>query len=661
MNESNMVVTDVECYVNYFLVKFKRIHDGIIIGFESFEDSQLDIASINNLLRKYTHITFNGIKYDQLMLEAACQGYSNIRLKELSNWIIDERAQDWMVRAKFGFRKKDITQIDLLEPSPGSGGLKVYSGRGHVKKMQDLPYPHETVLTREQATNVNIYCDNDLHNTHTLFNSLKTQLGLRVTMGEECGINLMSKSDAQIAEAVIKHELTQLTGSKPTKPKNLPNSYTFEPPSNLVFKTQVMQNLLKFYSEVEFERNPMDGKLIKPKDFGESHGFKNGKVTIGDAQYTVGLGGIHSCEKKICYNNTRDKIIMIDVASYYPNIILNNKLFPPHLGPEFLTVLRQLLERRLKAKAGAKDMSNTLSEREVFQVISDSLKIVINGTFGKTAERHSIMYSPKIMMQATITGQLTLLMLVESLELAGIPVISANTDSVLIQPSSTLLEYEAKRIVSNWEERTNYTMDYNYYDGLYTRDLNNYVAFYGDGGHVGKGCFAETGLSKNPTSQICTDAIVKYLGDAVPVEETILSCSDIRKFISLRKVTSGALYVGQHVGQVIRWYYSNNIKDDAIYYKPTQKIIDNPVHMKTSKGDLRYHHDGTPKYKGLNPRTYLDHDGSEFNIFVGNKVAKTNGAVPIMDLPDEFPSDVNFDWYVSESKKMLKTMGVTHI
>lgn len=661
MDDSNMIVTDVECYVNYFLIKFKRIRDGVILGFESFEDSDLDIASINNIMRKYTHITFNGIKYDQLIVEAACQGFSNARLKEVSNWIIKERAQPWQVRAKFGFREKKITQIDIMEPAPLKGSLKVYSGRGHVKKMQDLPYPHETVLTRDQATNVNIYCDNDLHNTHTLFDKLKTQLELRETMSEEYSIDLMSKSDPQIAEAVIKHELKVLTGKNATKAQNIPKSYRYEPPDTLTFKTKVMNKVLKLYTDTRFVLDPISGKILKPKDFGASHGFENSKVVIGEAKYTIGLGGIHSCEKKICYNNTRDKIIMIDVTSYYPNIILKNRLFPPHLGPEFLTVLRSLLMRRLDAKRGAKDKSKPLSEREVLQTISDSLKIVINGTFGKTSERHSIMYWPKLMIQATITGQLSLLMLVESLELAGIQVISANTDSVTIQPSSDLLEYEAKRLVNNWEDTTGYNMEYTYYGGLYTKDLNNYLAFYDNGEHMGKGCYAETGLSKNPTNQICTDAIVKYLGDAVSVEETIRACSDIRKFISVRKVTSGALYVGQHVGQVIRWYYSDNPKDDAIYYQPKQSVIDNPVPMLTTKGEPKYHPDGSIKYKGLKPRTYLNHDGSEFNIFVGNKVAKSNGAIPIMDLPDEFPNDVNFEWYVTESKEMLKCMGVTHI
>ncbi|KKS65278.1 MAG: hypothetical protein UV34_C0020G0001, partial [Parcubacteria group bacterium GW2011_GWB1_42_6] len=37
------------------------------------------------------------------------------------------------------------------------------------------------------------------------------------------------------------------------------------------------------------------------------------------------------------------------------------------------------------------------------------------------------------MIQVTITGQLALLMLIERLELCGVPVISANTDGLVVE------------------------------------------------------------------------------------------------------------------------------------------------------------------------------------------------------------------------------------
>ena len=41
----------------------------------------------------------------------------------------------------------------------------------------------------------------------------------------------------------------------------------------------------------------------------------------------------------------------------------------------------------------------------------------------------------------------------------------------------------------------------------------------------------------------------------------------------------------------------------------------------------------------------------------GNKVARSEGARPLMDLPDELPSDLDRDWYVREAESMLAGMG----
>ena len=40
----------------------------------------------------------------------------------------------------------------------------------------------------------------------------------------------------------------------------------------------------------------------------------------------------------------------MDVASYYPNLIINNNFYPEHLGPDFIKVLKRLTAERLDAK-----------------------------------------------------------------------------------------------------------------------------------------------------------------------------------------------------------------------------------------------------------------------------------------------------------------------
>jgi len=61
----------------------------------------------------------------------------------------------------------------------------------------------------------------------------------------------------------------------------------------------------------------------------------------------------------------------------------------------------------------------------VIKKTANTLKTLLNGSFGKLGSRYSIFYAPTEMLQVTITGQLALLMLIEMMELCGIPVVSA--------------------------------------------------------------------------------------------------------------------------------------------------------------------------------------------------------------------------------------------
>ena len=69
------------------------------------------------------------------------------------------------------------------------------------------------------------YTEHDLEDTRLLFKRLVPQLKLRQQMTEHYGQDLMSKSDAQIAEAVIKSALEDSLGH-PIKRPQFKTGYT---------------------------------------------------------------------------------------------------------------------------------------------------------------------------------------------------------------------------------------------------------------------------------------------------------------------------------------------------------------------------------------------------------------------------------------------------
>src|SRR3546814_20790243 len=89
----------------------------------------------------------------------------------------------------------------------------------HSRKMQDLPFHPSTILSANQIAIVRWYCVNDTHNTAHLRETLKEQIELRYTLSNEYKVDLRSKSDAQIAEAVMSAELHRRTGIKPKRPE----------------------------------------------------------------------------------------------------------------------------------------------------------------------------------------------------------------------------------------------------------------------------------------------------------------------------------------------------------------------------------------------------------------------------------------------------------
>jgi len=327
--------------------------------------------------------------------------------------------------------------------------------------------------------------------------------------------------------------------------------------------------------------------------------LRNTKITIGETEYQMGIGGLHSREKSQYVVADDDHILAdFDVASFYPSIILQQKLAPTSMGKPFLQVYQGLVTRRIVAKK-AKDT-----------VTADVLKIAVNGSFGKLGSKYSALFAPELLIQTTLTGQLCLLMLIEAIEAIGARVISANTDGIVVHCSKSL-ETAVEVVCWDWMLETSFELERTDYAAIASRDVNNYVAVKMDGKTKGKGVFAGDSLAKNPDYQIIPNAVTAYIADGVPIEDTVRGCKDIRQFVSIRKVTGGALWRGELLGRAVRFYASSQIpQSEKIAYATNS-----------------------------------------------NKVPNTNGARPLMVLPDALPADIDYHYYITAAEKLLCEVG----
>jgi hypothetical protein len=118
-------------------------------------------------------------------------------------------------------------------------------------------------------------------------------------------------------------------------------------------------------------------------------------------------------------------------------------------------------------------------------------------------------------------------------------------------------------------------------------------------------------LHKNPYANICSTAVIDFLTLGASVDGTVRHCTDLRQFLCVRSVKApGAVWHGQPIGKVVRWYYST-LEEESILYKVN---------------------------------AYL--------------VPKTLGGVPLIDLPTEIPCDLDYEYYIKEANEMLTDLGV---
>lgn len=592
------VYWDIECYPNFFFVAFMSAATGKVVAFEHSNDSQLDVASLHWLLWATELIGFNTNSYDIPLVSYAINFSPDCeKLKAVSDFIILENARAQDVEKEFEFKIQPYNSIDLIEVAPLQASLKKYAARMHAPRLQELPYdPHQS-LTAEQAAKVRDYCITDLHNTALLHRELKEQIALRVALSKQYDQDLRSKSDAQIAEAIIVSEVRKLTGRYPGRAKvNIGESFHYEPPAYVKFATPEFAAMLETVRSANF--------VIDDNGYPRCPQMQELELRLGSSVYAMGLGGLHSREKcrallaDDCYG-----IKDIDVASYYPRLILNAKIRPQGMGDAFASVYESVVERRLTAK------------REGNKVEADSLKITANGTFGKLASSYSVMYAPRGAIQVTLTGQLSILMLIEALHLQGFDIASGNTDGVIVRYERSR-EAELTAVVKAWEKHTGLETEETLYAAIYNRDVNNYIAIKPSGEVKLKGVYAEKGstgntrLSKNPEALILADAVVAYLTKQQPIGDTIKNCRDFTRFVIVREVKGGGQHRGVYLGKVVRYYYGSQ------------------------RGGIHY-------------------------VQSGNKVANSDDATPCMDLPDTFPVDVDFARYIAEAYDVLTKIGHT--
>lgn len=548
--------------------------------FVLYEDDDTDLFSLLYWLQqKADYFGYNNRKYDRLMLSALLMYYNQFDkpsklitfLYETSQRVIRSSNNDtlWtdnftslILRNNVAFRDLDLFQIFRLDhyhkslkqtsinikwynlkeyTMPPIGDLdrhyyheRLPEAKGMTDRELNIHYRNvfERFIPKEYLNEMADYNDNDVYIVAELIRMNQEEVLLRYRISEEYNVDVYSASRSTIADKVIVKLYSKFTG---LHPKAFIDTKTIR---RKILVSEILSDKIAFSTP---ELNDILSDIRSLTLRGEKGEFDR-EFTFMGTSYTIATGGLHSNEIPAVYIENSDSIIVDrDVASYYPNMIRSLKVCQKHLIPKaWFRIADTIVDERLEHKHLAKDKSLDVMERDKHATAAACLKIVANaGIFGKMGSEKSFLCDKKAMYQVTINGQLFLLMLIEKLELAGIHVISANTDGIVtIVPRE--LEQTADDICHWWEKHLGLELEFTYYTKYVTEGVNSYLTVKRGGSSKFKGrmnpkMFLED-LSKGYNSPIVAKCVTEYFINGTPVMETLRNAKSILDFCRTQNV-----------------------------------------------------------------------------------------------------------------------------
>jgi len=571
-----VIIYDIETMQELFLISMfnPQTNEMLTLGLDKNNNQLGLMMKMFDKYQDYYWVGYNNLRFDSQVVEWVIRNYDNWH--DFSNLelcaMIAQKAADIIHDANFDvfpeYRENELSlkQIDLFKVNHYDNknrrvSLKRLEFEMDLENIEEMPIHHtKTNMTDEEIEITANYCENDVLATyqfykittgdcdHPLYKG-NDQIQLRLDIQEEFDIPCLNYSDSKIGDEMIKKyycEEKKITYNElPKKSTSFRKSIAVKNciANYVAFQTPELKEFLARIKKVS---------LKMQDDFKES-------IVFYDNTYSFMAGGLHTENKpKIFEADDEYEIIDWDVTSYYPAIIINNGRYPMHLGKEFLRGYKQMFDKRIELKPKAK------TDKKIKGIVA-ALKLAVNSVYGKSSDMQSWIYDKQLTMFTCITGELSLLMLIEMYELNGINIISANTDGVTVRVRKDKLE-DMRKINTWWENLTSYGLEDTHYKKIIFSTVNDYIAIKTDGEIKKKGDFlTDFELHKNKSARIVSLALEAYYVHNVPVDVYICSHSNIYDFCLRQKSSRNFHYEGWNrargektiYNKLIRYYVSN--------------------------------------------------------------------------------------------------------
>lgn len=521
------------------------------------------------------YVGFNSRNYDDYVFKAILCGFEPWKMND---WIINKGRKGWEFSSLL--QKVQLNSFDCMVGFNGLKTLEAFIGMDI--RETEIPFDYDGEFTQEMINQVLFYNEHDVLATIQVFMERKSEFDSYMGLLKlfDLPLSYLGKSKAQLA-AII-------TGAKKTRHKD---EFDISLPPTM--------RIEKYTKVTEYFENDWNYDT-------------NLEIDIAGVPHTYGTGGIHGA---IPNYYGEGEFLHVDVNSYYPSLIIHYPEYCMSRTGASLEKFKEIYESRLAFKAQG-------------DARADALKIVINSFYGANKDKFNPLYDPRCANNICIFGQVLLTDLIERLE-DHCDLIQSNTDGLIIKLHEN--RDEVMEICKEWEERTGMTLGYDRVFKIAQKDVNNYIMVMEKKGKQkieAKGAYVKDLNDLDYDMAIVNKAVRDYLLYNIPVESTILPCSDMRMFQKVVKLSNKYKWVEHEQG-------NGNVKyDNKAYRVFASRDNSNGRLLKckpTEKGDKKDKFGNTP-----------DHCFIE------------NGDITEMKIP----SKLDRQYYIDLAKKRLEDFGV---
>lgn len=564
------------------------------IGTWEISDRKNDLPEISKgfLNKRIMWCGYNNIHYDDPIINYILLNYKDLirspiwkitqTLKDFSDLIINSSTDftSWS-KYKYAHLFKSFDLLTMMFSQKLRCGLKELQITMQYSTVQEYDGDFNSFVPTSEIDNVIKYNINDVLSTTKLLELKKQDIELRLSVEDEYNINALSKDGVNLGMEILKVRYLKETYKTWDEIKDLKSPCDLIKLNEIIlpyvrFETPVLKDLLSYLQTIEVS----PGRKGLEKEF-----------VIGGVRHLFSVGGLHSISTPAIYIPTKDQILVDqDVESLYPSLLIENNFYPPHLGPEFVQVFKNIKDERIEAKHSGQTLKN------------QTLKLAINGLTGNLQSEYSWVYSPKTVLQIRINGQLLLLMFIEKLVALGCQILNTNTDGVFYIANKSSLS-EIQKVVDWWEGITRLKLEADYFEAMYQFAINDYIAVkqgYSETKNPKllkkKGLFIdEVTLGRGMAPIVIPKALCNYFVNGISPEETLKNNTDIRDYCTYQKVNKKfkVEYGGKPVTHINRFYMSTNGKSlikyeikDGIKIRPTLICASSPVTIINNFEDL---------------------------------------------------------------------------